>query len=287
VPAVPDLRPMREEDVPAAHELMVDAFEDLGRRLHEPPSPPVDPQGGYLRLRRLLATDPGGCWLAEDADGRPTGAGIALMRDGIWGLSLLVVRPDMQSAGIGSALLTRTLDYGAAARGGIILGSSDPRALRAYARAGFTLHPAVSGSGRPQRMVGCADVRPFAPADHELAAAVDRAVRGAPHGADLDALAAAGCELLTLPGRGYAAHRDGAVKTIAAFDDEAAAALLRTVLARIPRGAEADVAWLTESQQWAIGVSVAAGLELRPGGAVFLRGEVGTFRPYLPGGAYL
>ena len=127
----------------------------------------------------------------------------------------------------------------------------------------------------------------FEPGDHALAAAIDAELRGAPHGADLDALAAAGCELLTFPGRGYAAHRDGAVKTIAAFDDEAAAELLRTVLARVPDGAEADVGWLTGAQQWAIDVVLAARLALRPGGAVCLRGEVGRFRPYLPSGAFL
>jgi GNAT superfamily N-acetyltransferase len=278
---------MHDADVPGVNELMVAAFADLGRRLHEPPVPPGDPEAGYVRLRRILATDPGGCWVSEDGDDRLTGAALALVRDGIWGLSLLVVRPDLQSTGIGSALLGRTLEYGAGARGAIILGSPDSRAMRAYARAGFALHPTVYATGAPQRMIGCADVRPFSPADHAMAAAVDRAVRGAPHGADLDALAAAGCELLALPERGYAAHRNGEVKTIAAFDDEAAGALLRTVLARIPDGAEAEVSWLTSAQQWAIDVAVAARLTLRPGGAVFLRGELGTFRPYIPGGAYL
>jgi hypothetical protein len=186
-----------------------------------------------------------------------------------------------------SALLARTLEYGAGARGGIVLASPDPRALRAYARAGFTLHPSLTATGVPRNPMACADVRPFESADHDLAAAVDGAVRGAPHGADLDALAAGGNELLTLPGRGYAAHLAGTVKTIAAFDDEAAAALLRTVLARMPAGKEADVSWLTGAQQWAIDVAVAARLELRFGGAVCLRGDVGPFRPYLPGGAYL
>jgi hypothetical protein len=197
------------------------------------------------------------------------------------------VRPDVQSTGTGSALLARTLAYGEGARGWIILASPDPRALRAYARAGFALHPSVLATGTPRDVAAAPEVRPFKPGDHALAAAVDRAVRGAPHGADLDALAAAGCELLTLPGRGYAVHRGGAVKTIAAFDDAAAAALLRSVLARMPDGAGAEVEWLTGTQQWAVDVAVAAGLELRPGGAVFLRGDVGAFRPYLPGGAYL
>jgi hypothetical protein len=112
-------------------------------------------------------------------------------------------------------------------------------------------------------------------------------VRGAPHGADLDALAAADCERLAFPERGYAIHRRGALKLIAATDDEAARSLLRTVLARTPDGAEAEVEWLTGAQQWAIDVAVAARLELRTGGGVLLRGETGSFQPYLPGGAYL
>jgi GNAT superfamily N-acetyltransferase len=278
---------MRDVDVPVAHELTVAAFADLERRFHEPPGPRPDPAAAYVRLRRILATDPDGCWVAEDGDGAPAGVALAMLREDLWGLSLLVVRPDSQSTGVGSALLTRALEYGASARGGIIPASSDGRALRAYARAGFDLHPALRATGVPYAAIGCADVRPFEPADHELAAAVDRAVRGAPHGGDLDALAESGCELLTLPGRGYAVHRDGAVKTIAAFDDEAAAALLRTALARMPRGGRAEVEWLTSAQQWAIGVAVAARLELEPSGAICVRGDVGSLRPYLPGGAYL
>ena len=282
----PSLRPLRDGDVPAAQDLMVAAFQDLERRFHETPTPAGDPEPGRVRLRRILATDPGGCWVAEDAAGL-TGVGMALVREGLWGLSLLVVRPDAQSGGIGRSLLARTLEYGDGARGGIILASPDARALRAYTRAGFALHPTVSAIGRPRDVTAAPEVRPFAPADHELAAAVDRAVRGAAHAGDLDALAAGGSELLTYPDRGYAVHADGTVKTIAAFDDEAAAALLRTVLARAPAGKDVDVSWLTSSQQWAIEVVVAAGLGLHPRGAVCLRGDVGRFRPYIPGGAYL
>ena len=278
---------MRADDVPAAHQIMLAAFADLERRLHEPPhEPPGDPEPAYVRHRRILATDPGGCWVAEDGDG-PTGVALALIREGVWGLSLLAIRPDRQSGGLGRALLARALEYGESARGWIVLASADARALRAYAGAGFALHPSLSARGVPANPIGCADVRTWEPADHELAAAVDRAVRGAPHGADLDALAAGGAELLTLPGRGYAAHRDGDVKTIAAFDDAAAAVLLRSVLARLPEGGKAAVDWIAAPQQWAVEVAVAARLELRLGGAVCLRGDVGPFRPYLPGGAYL
>jgi hypothetical protein len=131
-------------------------------------------------------------------------------------------------------------------------------------------------------------IRAFAPADHAMAAAVDRRARGAAHGGDLDALRAAGAELLALPGRGYVAHRDGKVILLAAADEEAAGALLRTALARIPAGQEAEITWMTGAQGWAIDVAIEAGLELRLGaGAVALRGDTGAFRPYLPSGAYL
>ena len=276
---------MRDADVGAVHDLTVTAFEDLARRLGEPvpPRPPVT--AAHLRIRHLLGTDPGGCWVA--GDGAPAGAALALVREGIWGLSLLIVRPGRQPAGVGRALLERALAHRDGARGGIILASPDPRALRAYARAGFALHPTLRATGSPRGMDADPAVRPFATADHGMAAAVDRAVRGAAHGADLDALAASGCELLAYPGRGYAAHRGGALKLLAAADDEAAAALLRTVLARVPPDGAAEVEWITSAQQWAVGVALDARLELQPHSAVCLRGDVGPFSPYLPGGAYL
>ncbi len=278
---------MRDQDAEAVNELSIAAFEELERRDGRPPPARPDPAAAYVRLRHLLATDPGGCWVADAEDGALAGVALALVREGLWGLSLLAVRPGLQSAGLGTALLRRALAYGDGARGWIILASHDPRALRAYARAGFALHPSASAHGTPRDTEAAPEVRPFTDADHALAAAVDRSVRGAPHGGDLDALAEAGCERLAFPGRGYAVHRGGALKLLAATDEEAAAALLRTVLARIPAGGEAEIEWLTGAQQWAIGVAVAAGLELRTGGGVFLRGETGSFRAYLPGGAYL
>lgn len=275
---------MRPEDVAAAHAVTVAAFADYARRRHEPEPPRPALDAAYVRLRRFLAADPGGSWVAV-RDGRVAGVGLALLREGLWGLSLLVVDPAAQSIGVGGALLRRTLAYGEDARGAVILASSDPRALRAYVRAGFTMHPSAVAVGTPRDVAADPAVRPWEDGDHALAAALDRALRGAAHGADLDAQAAAGCERLVLPGAGYAVHKGGAVKQLSARDEAAAAALLRTVLARA-RG-EATVEWLTAEQQWATDVAVAAGLELRPAGAVFRRGETGPFRPYLPSGAYL
>jgi GNAT superfamily N-acetyltransferase len=284
---MPDLRPMREGDVPAVRELAVEAFADLDRRQHVPVAPRTAPEAADVRYRRLLATDPDGCWVADGGDGALAGVALAILRDGLWGLSLLAVRPGLQSDGLGGALLRRVLAYGDGARGGVVLSSSDPRALRAYARAGFTMHPAVTAHGVPRDAEPAPEVRAFTDEDHAMAAAVDGAVRGAPHGTDLDAFAEAGCERLVFPGRGYAVHHRGEIKVLAAADEDAAAALLRTVLARTPVGVEAEIEWLTADQQWATDVAVAARLELRPGGALFLRGETGSFRPYLPSGAYL
>ena len=54
------------------------------------------------------------------------GAALALEREGLWGLSLLVVSPALQSQGVGRALLERTLEYaGGGERGAVILASPD------------------------------------------------------------------------------------------------------------------------------------------------------------------
>jgi GNAT superfamily N-acetyltransferase len=273
---------MRDDDVAAVDDLMFRTFHEYELRRGEPISPRAPAAAVRARLGHLLVTDPGGCWVADD--GRIAGAAIALVREGIWGLSLLIVDPALQSAGVGRALLERSLAYGNGARGGIILATADPRALRAYARAGFALHPTFKATGAPRGIRPDPAVRPFTAADHPMAAAVDRAVRGAARGPDLDALAAAGAHLLAYPDRGYVAVRDGTVKTLAAGDDAAAAALLRTAIAST---GHALVEAITATQQWAIQVALDARLELQPQSALFLRGDVGPFTPYLPSGAYL
>jgi hypothetical protein len=112
-------------------------------------------------------------------------------------------------------------------------------------------------------------------------------VRGAAHGEDILALVEAGGRLVVLPDRGYAIVRGGAVRLLAAFDEESAATLLRGCLATAG-DEECAVRWITGGQQWAIRPCLDAGLELiGDGGAVFVGGDVGPFAPYLPSGAYL
>ena len=310
---------MEPRDVEAVHEVTILAFEGLNRRFGQPPDPRPALATARIRFERCLATDPGGAWVAErpadrdratvprtadrdrlvgrDADRDRVGAAaggwelvgcsLGIVRDGVWGLSLLVVRPEAQSSGVGRELLARAHAHGDGARGRIVLASPDPRALRAYANLGLALHPAVAARGRARPLVAPPDVRPGTHSDLALTAAVDRAVRGAAHGDDIVAFMAAGCELLVLDDRGYAVVRDGAVKLLAAHDEDAAATLLRAALAAAA-GKDAAVEWITGAQPWAIRPCLDAGLELRFDiGAVFLDGDVGPFAPYLPSGAYL
>jgi GNAT superfamily N-acetyltransferase len=284
----PSVRPLQTSDIDAVHHISVDAFQDLARRFGEPPEPVGPPAAARVRVGRVLASDPGGAWVAE-RDGEVVGCSLALLREGVWGLSLLVVSPSAQSSGVGRELLARAYEYGAGARGWIVLASRDPRALRSYARLGMHLHPALAARGRPRRMAAPPEVRPGTGDDLPLTAEVDRDVRGAAHGEDLLALLETGGQLLVLPRRGYAVVRDGAVRLLAARDEEGAATLLRACLATAAAGAhEASVEWITGAQNWAIAPCLEAGLELRTDlGAVFLAGDVGPFAPYLPSGAYL
>ena len=295
------VRPLEPRDVEAVHEVTILAFEGLSRRFGQPPEPRPSLAAARIRFERCLATDPGGAWIAEQrhrtgavATERPApdgwelvGCSLAIVRDGVWGLSLLVVHPDAQSAGVGRELLARAHEHGDGARGRIVLASPDPRALRAYANLGLALHPAVAARGRARPLAAPPGVRRGTLADLPLTAATDRAVRGAAHGDDIAALTAAGAELLVLDERGYAVVRDGALKLLAAHDEDAATALLRAALAAAA-GKDAAVEWITGAQPWAIRPCLEAGLELRFDiGAVFLDGDVGPFAPYLPSGAYL
>jgi ribosomal protein S18 acetylase RimI-like enzyme len=282
-------RPMRADDLDAVHDVNLRAFDDLDRRLGvEYPGPPPARAAALLRLRHLLATDAGGAWVAE-RDGAVAGAALALVREGLWGLSLLVTDPGAQSLGVGRELLRLARAHGEGSRGQVILSSSDPRAVRAYARLGLALHPCLSAVGAPRGVAMPEAVRPGGAADLPLTEAVDRTVRGAAHGGDIVAMIEAGHTLLVAPERGYTLVKAGAVKLLAAFDDAAARTLLQGALAHTAAAGErAFVDWISASQPWAFGVCLDAGLELRPGtGCVFLGGEVGPFRPYLPSGAYL
>ena len=247
---------------------------------------PADTEGAILRMRHLVATDPEGAWVSVDGDGVVDGAALALLREGIWGLSLLIVHPRRQSDGVGRALMDAATAYGAGARGGIIMASGDPRALRTYWRAGFTLRPSFDVRGkiraRPARDPAVREGR--WPADRELVDATSRFVRTAAHGSDIDALLAAGRMLLVHDDGGFAFVGREKVSVVAAQDERVARLLLEAALAE---SEQASVEFVDALQDWALDVCLTAGLKLGPYGAVCVRGDVGPMRPYVPSGAYL
>lgn len=266
---------------------MTAAFGDLRRRRGAPPEPWPPVETGRLRFDHFLKTDPGGAWVAVDGHGTVVGAALALVREGLWGLSLLVVRPDAQSGGVGRRLLEQAWAYGEGTRGAVILASPDARALRAYARLGLTLHPTVTAKGRVPRLSPPGEVRPGGPDDWAFVASVDRKVRGAAREPDMAALTSVPNEFLVLPDGGYVVVRDGEVRLLAATDTDAATLLLRAAFAAAG-DREVTVEWITGEQSWAVEPCLDAGLTLDlNAGAVFVGGDVGPFTPYLPNGAYL
>jgi predicted N-acetyltransferase YhbS len=97
-----EVRPCTADDIDAVREIQTAAFQALDRS-HGEPTIEVTPavverQRG--RVRHFLTNDPEGSWVAT-SDGTVVGAALALRREGLWGLSLLVVNVDRQSHGIG------------------------------------------------------------------------------------------------------------------------------------------------------------------------------------------
>jgi len=145
VPADAVIAPLAAGDV----DRLVDVVEAaLPSRRSEPPAERRDRIA--RRLRWALASEPDGAWVARAGD-EPSGIAIALRSGGVWVLSLLAVSPRAQSGGLGGALLRQALAYADGCHGGMIAASQDPRALRAYARAGFDLRPSVAASGAVDR----------------------------------------------------------------------------------------------------------------------------------------
>jgi GNAT superfamily N-acetyltransferase len=279
------IRPMRVDDADAAHALAELTFEELSRSQNQLPEPARPAAAARPRYADLVRSDPGGAWVAE-RDGALIGCAMAIMREGVWGLSLLVVHPEHQSAGLGRELLTRAHAYAAGARGRIILASPDPRALRAYARLGLTGHPCFWATGVPHGVAEPEGVREGTVDDLPFVEAVDRHVRGAAHGADMLTFFAMGATLLIAEGRGYAVTRNGAPRLLAALDEAGAQDVLRGVLSRATGSVAVEM--ISARQAWAVPVCLDAGLDLRVDtGAIFLDGDVGPFAPYLPSGAFL
>ena len=242
------------------------------------------------RYQHFLKSDPEGAWVAVDGD-RVAGVALALVREGLWVLSLFAVAREYRDEGLGSTLLERALLYAEGCRGAMIASSTHPAAMRRYALAGFSLQPTLMASGKVSResLPAGLKARDGRNEDLELAATVDRAVRGAPHGPDLEFMLRTGSRLVVAEGpegSGYAVVREGSPALLAATAAETATDLLWSCLAESD-GHDVEVYWITNAQNWALPVVLEAGLSLSPAGPICVRGELGPLTPYLPSGPFL
>ncbi|HMD56860.1 MAG TPA: GNAT family N-acetyltransferase [Solirubrobacteraceae bacterium] len=281
-PGALTLRPMEPGDVAIAVDVSAAAFEyeltDAATRAF-----------WEMRVAHPLRTDPGGAFVAE-LDGRLVGVAQALQRDRVWVLTLLTVLPTAQSTGAGRALFERALDYGERAAPGLIVSSNDARAMRLYARAGFSLLAALETDGLLQRRAlprPNSRIREAGHADLGALEMISRAVRGATHTPDLELALRQEAVLLRLGDAGFAAAMPGhGVWMLAARHESDAQALLWQALEIAGESVRPAVRWLAGDQAWAIDVLLRAGFGLRAYGALAVRGRPGPLRPYIPSGPF-
>ncbi|MGY1435189.1 GNAT family N-acetyltransferase [Streptomyces reniochalinae] len=295
------LRPVRdtEEDAETVRKLAEAAFGASHALKGEAPeeSVPDDRAAaraarGREKIRHLARHDPAGNWIAEDESGQAVGAAQSSVREGTWGLGLLVVAPGAQGKGVGRALLQRTLEYGRGCLRGIICCSRHPAAARVYRQAGFELHPTIRMRGVVDRdRLGPVDGPAVegTPRDQDLLDSVDRRLRGGAHGPDHAYLMRHHRLVVAddLAGSGYCyINAEGKVALLAATSRRLASRVLRAALLGGEEGRVVEVHDVTAEQQWAVDVGLAAGLELRSEGFVCFRG-MRPPTPYIPSGAFL
>jgi GNAT superfamily N-acetyltransferase len=285
---------MRPEDVPDAERLSDESFYELDTRTF-PPSWPAPQrraggrqEGWIRRTLRLVETDPGGCWVAEDDSGM-VGMVTSYRRELMWCLATYAVRPGRQGGGIGRPLLEAALSHAQGCLRGMLSASSDPLAARRYHAAGFTLHPQMFLSGTVDRSAipVIEKVREGTPGDRELLDSLDRRTRGAAHGDLHDVLTTMGQLLVsdTTTGQGYAYVSDGGIALLAASNRRTAARLAWAAIAD-STSEEFALHHVTGANQWAIEVGMAARLQLQTSGYLGLRGMKPP-APYVHNGALL
>lgn len=275
---------MTPADLAEAERVSDEAFLDLETRRHRPGLPAPARRSAARRAAwrertaHLLATDPGGAWVAEDRTG-VVGMVVGHRRETLWCLASYAVLPGRQGQGIGKPLLAAALHHGRACTRRLVSASDDPRALRVYHQAGFELHPQMFLQGTVDRTAlpvldGAADkVRDGSAADTELMDSLDRRTRGAGHGPDHGLLLRTWRLLVsdTSTGSGYAyVDPAGSLGLLAASNRRTAARLLWRVLAEST--GPTTVPHVTGANQWALEVGLAARLELDQAGFLGVRG---------------
>jgi GNAT superfamily N-acetyltransferase len=233
------------------------------------------------RMLHLLETDPDSAWVAE-VDGEVAGIALALVREGMWFLSALFVEPGYQGRNLSRELLEASMKT--ATDRAWILTTDDTRAVHRYQRAGFDLHPTYTAVGKPvlEGVPSVPGLRDYDD-DRDTLDGVTRELRGAAMGPEVDYFLRHDNRIVVAPGKGFVILRPVGVTWLAATDEGTARDLLTVALAEATLPVQLD--WLSGDQQWAIDVCVAAGLRLRPGPTMALRGQP-RVSPYIPCAAF-
>lgn len=290
------VRPARESDLDRMGAITTEAYHQVNLRMlprawPDPEPRPPARQGFWIaRTRQALMTDPEGCWVAE-LDGEVIGCAVSRNRELMWLLSSFAVLPAHQGRGVGTHLLAAAMHHGRGSLRGMFAGSADPAAFRRYRRAGFTLHPQMLMRGVVDRaalpVIG--RVREGGEGDRDLMDSIDRATRGAAHGADHELLLDQFRLVVTdrTTGSGYA-YSDGAGSPVlvAATNRRTASDLLWECLAASSPDSPVIVSHITAANGWAIDVGLDARLEVFQNGYLALR-NLKPPTPYLHHGSLL
>ncbi len=273
---------MTHADLPAAERLSGESFLELDQRTNPadwPAPDPRPPQGTANWLRRtasFVEHDAGGCWVAEDDSGEMVGMATSMTRELMWILATFAVRPGLQGQGIGKQLMAAAATHGRGCLRAMLSASSDPKAVRRYRLAGFTLHPQMLLTGPVDRAVlpVVNKVREGSLGDVDLMNSVDRHCRGAAHLHDHEYLA--GTQRLAVSdsstGSGYVYYDENGTGLLAATNRRTALRLLWEALAASTPGERYEVSHVSAANQWAIDVGMTARLQLHTSGYLALRG---------------
>ena len=276
------IRPMRPEDIPTSEVLSAEANAGTERytaATDQPPAQartPVRASQWVTRTNHLLAHDPHGCWVAE-RDGDQVGFVVSFRRELLWLLASFYVRPGLQGSGIGRPLLDAALTYSRGCLRAMFASSADPKAYRRYRLAGFSLHPEMTLRGEVDRsqIPVVEHVRQGTPSDFELMDSIDRQRRDAAHGVDHPLLASMHRLLVTdhTTGSGYV-YLDADLRPclLGATNGRTAQRLLWEALAAHPPGSSVTVGNVTQANEWAVDVGLAARLSVSLSGYLALRG---------------
>lgn len=293
----PLVRPAVEADLPQMAQVTAQAYYDVDvatyqRSWPDPVLRPPDRHSFWIaRTRYVLGTDPGGCWVA-DVDGEVVGCAVSRERELMWILSSFAVDADHRGQGIGTQLLAAALHHGRGCLRGMFSSSADPRAVRRYRRAGFTLHPQMFLRGVVDRAtIPVVDrVREGSAGDIDLMDSVDRRTRGAAHGSDHELLLGqfrlVVTDRTTGSGYAYADVATGQPVLLAATNRRTASDLLWECLAGGAEGTDVEVHHITAVNEWAIDVGLDARLDVHQSGYLALR-NMAPPMPYLHHGSLL